>query len=143
MQQPRRPSPRIALGRAQVVLEPEDAEPVTVDVEVAATEALRRRGLMYRRSMPRNAGMLFVFEEPEVQSFWMINTYLRLDMIFIGQDRRVVGVVQNAPPLTDEERGVEAESMYVLEVHGGFAERHGISRGTAVRFVGLSEEESR
>jgi len=125
------------------VLEPEGAEPVTVDVEVAATEALRRRGLMYRRTMPRNAGMLFVFEEPEVQSFWMINTYLRLDMIFIGQDRRVLGVVENAPPLTDEDRGIEDPSLYVLEVHGGFAARHGIGRGTAVRFVGLPQEESR
>ncbi|MCB9591510.1 MAG: DUF192 domain-containing protein [Sandaracinaceae bacterium] len=137
---PRAPSPRLTLGHAEVVLEPDGGEPVTVQVEVAATVALQRRGLMFRRSMPRDAGMLFVFEEPEVQSFWMRNTYLRLDMIFIGEDHRVAGIVENAQPLTEAPRAIDAESKYVLEVHGGYAAAHGIVPGTRVRFVGLSEE---
>jgi len=138
--QPRSPSPRITLGRARVLLEPEGSGSVSVDVEVAATGALRRRGLMFRRTMPRDSGMLFVFDEPEVQSFWMRNTHLRLDIIFIGADRRVVGVVENAVPFTDDSRAVEGESQYVLEVHGGFAAEHSIGAGCPVRFEGLSEE---
>jgi len=84
--------------------------------------------------------MLFIFDEPEVQSFWMRNTYLRLDIIFIGADRSVVGIVENAAPLTEEPRAVEAQSQYVLEVHGGFAAEHAIALGDTVRFEGLSEE---
>lgn len=105
-----------------------------------ATAPLRRRGLMHRRTMPADAGMLFVFQEPGVQSFWMRDTYLRLDMIFIGADQTVVGLVENAAPLTDEDRAIDAESQYVLEVHGGFARRHRISTGTRVRFEGLPED---
>lgn len=132
--------PRLTLGEAEVVLEPAAGDPVTVRVEVAATPALQRRGLMFRRTLAPDAGMLFVFDEPEVQYFWMRNTYLRLDMIFIGADRRVVGLVENAQPLTDDERAIDAESQYVLEVHGGFAAAHGIVPGTPVRFVGLTED---
>lgn len=126
--------------QARVVLEPPGADPVVVDVEVVATGALRRRGLMFRRTLAPSAGMLFVFDRPDVQSFWMHDTYLRLDMIFIGADRRVVGLVENAAPLTDADRAVDAESQYVLEVHGGFAREHGITPGIAVRFEGLPEE---
>lgn len=132
--------PRLTLGHAEVVLEPLGAEPVTVRAEVAATPALHRRGLMFRRHMPRDEGMLFVFEEPEVQSFWMRNTYLRLDIIFIGADRRVIETIADAAPLTNELRAIDGESQYVLEVHGGFAAAHGIVPGTPVRFVGLSED---
>ncbi|MBX3270077.1 MAG: DUF192 domain-containing protein [Sandaracinaceae bacterium] len=137
---PRPLPPRLVLGRAEVVLEPPHAPAVTVRVEVAATPALHRRGLMFRRALEPDAGMLFVFDEPEIQYFWMRNTYLSLDMIFIGADRRVVGVVENAEPLTEDERAVDAESQYVLEVTGGFAAAHGIVAGTPVRFVGLSED---
>lgn len=133
-------NPRIVVGHAEVVLEPVANDPVTVQVEVADSVALQRRGLMFRRSMPANTGMLFMFEEPDIQSFWMRNTYLRLDMIFIDSDRTVVGVIANATPLTDDERSIDVESQYVLEVHGGFAADHGIVPGTPVRFVGLSEE---
>lgn len=130
---------RPPLPTAEVVLEPEGGEPVTVQVEVAATDATRRRGLMFRRHMPPDGGMLFVFEAPDVQSFWMRNTFLALDILFIDADHRVVGVVPDATPLTDAERAVDAESQYVLEVHAGFAREHDVRPGTAVRFVNLVE----
>ncbi|HJL18896.1 MAG TPA: DUF192 domain-containing protein [Sandaracinaceae bacterium LLY-WYZ-13_1] len=127
-------------GPPRVVLAPADAAPVTVRVEVADTEAARRRGLMWRRHLPPDAGMLFVFDRAERQSFWMRNTFLALDMIFIGENRRVVGVVAEATPLTEEERAVDAPSRYVLEVHAGFAREHGIEAGTPVRFVNVPED---
>lgn len=134
-----RANPRLTLGHAEVWLEPEGRDPVRVSVEVAHTEPLRRRGLMYRRHLARDAGMLFVFPRAERQSFWMRNTFLRLDMIFVD-DGRVVGIVEDAAPLTEEERAVEQESKYVLEVHAGFAREHGLALGTPVRFANVVEE---
>lgn len=109
-----------------------------VEVEVARTPLQRERGLMFRRSMPAQKGMLFIFERQEVQTFWMKNTYIPLDMIFIDEAKRVVGVVENAAPMTTDQRAVEAPSRYVLEVNGGFAKAHGVGPGTKVSFEGIS-----
>lgn len=132
--------PERRADRAEVVLEPPGRPPVAVRVEVARTEPARRRGLMGRRRLAPDAGMLFVFERAERQSFWMRNTFLPLDIIFIGEDRRIAGVVEDATPRTDDERAVDAESRYVLEVHAGFAREHGLTAGTPVRFVNLPED---
>lgn len=138
--EPERRSPP-ELPRARVIFESEDGtDGVEVEVEVAHTDATRRRGLMFRRSMPSDHGMLFLFDREEHQSFWMRNTFLRLDIIFLDGDRRVVGVIEDAPPLTTESRAVEADSQYVLEVHGGFSRTHGIGPGTRARFSDLPED---
>lgn len=119
---------------ARVVLEPPGEEPVEVRVELALTEPQRARGLMHRRHLPDDAGMLFVFDRMDHLSFWMENTLIPLDMVFIDDAMRVVGVVESAEPLTRDAREVDGESRYVLEVNGGFAGRHGIAAGTPVRF---------
>ena len=124
--------------RARVVLSPPDAPEVTVEVELARTPEERRRGLMYRRYLTPGTGMLFLFERPERHTFWMRNTFVALDIIFIDADRRIVGVVENATPLSDEDRSVEAASSYVLEVPAGFARRRGLVPGTPVRLEGLA-----
>ena len=111
--------------------------PVRVRVEIAKDPATRERGLMYRRQMDEDAGMVFLFDAPEVQVFWMKNTYLPLDMIFIGADMRVAGIVENAEPLTLTGRQVDLPSQYVLEVNAGFSRRHGIGPGAPVRFEGV------
>ncbi|MFN0062472.1 MAG: DUF192 domain-containing protein [Myxococcaceae bacterium] len=108
-----------------------------VDAEVVDTEPLRRRGLMWRRSLAEGKGMLFVFPAPAAQGFWMKNTFIPLDMIFIDATQRVVGVVENAQPHSLVSRGVPTPSLYVLEVAAGFASRRGIRRGAKVRFDGL------
>lgn len=123
-----------------VVLEPPGREPVRVRVEIAATDPVRQRGLMFRRHLDEDAGMLFLFEQEEHLSFWMENTYIPLDMIFIGADKRVVGVVENAEPLTRTSREVPGESQYVLEVNAGFARRNGLGPGTLARFLGVDAE---
>jgi uncharacterized membrane protein (UPF0127 family) len=127
--------PPSSVSGPHVVLRPEGHPPVTVRVEVARTHSARMEGLMNRTSLGANNGMLFVFAESEQQSFWMRNTFLPLDMVFIKSDRRVLGVVRNATPMTDDPRQVEGESQYVLEVNAGFTERHHIDRGTLVEFV--------
>ena len=118
-----------------VVLEPLGADPVTVRVEVAETPAQRQRGLMYRKQLEPDAGMLFVFERPQHNVFWMHNTFLPLDMVFITQDWTVLGVVENATPQTDAPREVPGESLYVLEVNAGFSRQHGITQGTKVKWI--------
>jgi uncharacterized membrane protein (UPF0127 family) len=117
----------------QVVLRSARGE-VAVRVEVAATPEQRSFGLMYRKELAPNAGMLFIFDRSEPLTFWMKNTVLPLDMIFIGEDRRVVGIVKNATPFTTTPRGVGLPSRYVLEVNAGFSDKHGLASGDQVRF---------
>jgi uncharacterized membrane protein (UPF0127 family) len=105
---------------------------VVFRVEVARTPEEHARGLMYRTQLAADAGMVFVFAEPQIQRFWMKNTLIPLDMIFIGADRRVVGVVENAAPETEDERLVGAPSQYVLEIAGGLSARLGIRAGQPV-----------
>jgi len=107
---------------------------VLFHVEVAVTPEEHARGLMYRSRLADDAGMVFVFEEPSIQRFWMKNTLIPLDMIFIGKDRKIVGVVENAAPETETERMVGAPSQYVLEISGGLSAKLGIHRGEAVDF---------
>jgi uncharacterized membrane protein (UPF0127 family) len=109
--------------------------PVTVQVEIANTPDTRARGLMYRSDLAANAGMLFLFPNESDQHFWMKNTPLPLDMVFIDKQRRIVGIVAEARPFTTNSRGVGVPSQYVLEVNGGFCARHAISPGNTVDFV--------
>lgn len=109
--------------------------PVAVQVEIADTPDARAWGLMYRRELGANAGMLFVFPNESDQQFWMKNTPLPLDMVFIGKQRYIVGIVPEARPFTTNSLGVGVPSQYVLEVNGGFCARHGINTGDTVGFV--------
>jgi len=112
---------------------------VAFRVEVALTPEEHARGLMYRSQLPADAGMIFVFDQPSVQRFWMKNTLIPLDMIFIGKDRRIVGIVEDAVPETETERMVGAPSQYVLEIGGGLSARLGIKRGEPVEFQNVPE----
>jgi uncharacterized membrane protein (UPF0127 family) len=139
-QAPEAPEPKVDEARAKqpaVVLSPAGASEVRVSVELARTPAERQKGLMYRERLAADAGMLFIFERPDHLSFWMHNTYIPLDMIFISDTLRVVGVVENAEPRTDAPRAVEGLSQYVLEVNAGFSRPRGITAGTAVAFEGI------
>ncbi len=113
--------------------------PWVVQVEVARTDEQRARGLMFRRDLPRDRGMLFIFDETSEHPFWMRNTLIALDMIYLGDDRRVVGVVTNAEPRTDTPRAVGKPSRYVVEVPGGEAAAHAVVPGTRAVFLGIEE----
>jgi uncharacterized membrane protein (UPF0127 family) len=106
--------------------------PVPIRVEVVADDASRMRGLMYRNHLDDGHGMLFVFDETKDHSFWMKNTLIPLDMIFIGDDRRIAGVHANATPLSLTPISVGRPSRWVLEVPGGYAARAGIATGDAI-----------
>ncbi|HEY4179648.1 MAG TPA: DUF192 domain-containing protein [Kofleriaceae bacterium] len=109
----------------------------TVKVEVVDTEPKIEKGLMYRQFMPEDQGMLFLMGEEKVQTFWMRNTLIPLDMIFITKDMVVAGVVEQAEPKTETLRTVGKPSTFVLEVNGGWAAAHGIRGGAKVTFNGV------
>ena len=122
-----------------VILEPDGHPPAEVTVEVARTARQIQRGLMYREYMPPDRGMLFLMREERIHSFWMRNTLIPLDMIFIGKDMTVAGVVANTEPLTDTSRRLDRPSTYVLEVNAGWAAAHRVTAGTRVRFRNVIE----
>ena len=111
-----------------------------VAVEIADTSNLRTRGLMWRSELPDGTGMLFIFPAEVVQSFWMRNTLIPLDMLFIDKRMRVVGVVQWAEPQTLTSRTVGKPSIYVLEVPAGWASRNGVRAGSTVELEGGLKE---
>jgi uncharacterized protein len=125
------------LPRARVLLEDAQGGVHPVDVEVAATPETRTRGLMWREALPAGQGMLFIFPADEVQSFWMRNTLIPLDMLFINSAGKLAGIIENAQPRTLTSRSVGVPGRYVLEVPGGWSRANGITRGGTVRFQGL------
>ena len=109
-------------------------------VEVAREDEHRQRGLMYRTSMPEGEGMLFVFEQRRVLTFWMHNTCIPLDMIFIDHDGVIVGIEENVPTMNDNTYHVGCPSLYVLEVNAGWARRHGVRAGQRVSLPKLPSD---
>jgi len=102
-------------------------------VEVADDAEERAQGLMHRDHLPTGAGMLFVYEQPQRVAFWMRNTRIPLDMIFVDGDGRVAKVHENAVPF-DETTIPGGDSIrYVLEINGGLAGRLGITAGSELR----------
>ena len=110
---------------------------VVVAVEIADTPSERAHGLMDRKEMPTDHGMIFAFPREDIQRFWMKNTLISLDMIFVNTSHEVVGVVPDAEPMTLDERTVGIPSAYVVEVNGGFAKKNGIASGTRVEFKNI------
>jgi uncharacterized membrane protein (UPF0127 family) len=120
-----------------------DGKPrATVAVEVANTGTQRELGLMYRKHLDENAGMIFVFPDAAHRDFWMHNTPISLDLIFADATARVMGIVANAEPFSDKLVGVEGDSEYVLEVNGGFCAKNAIKAGDRFDFSGFSPHTS-
>lgn len=131
------PSPARALEAGEAVTEPLILEtsggPKTLDVEVARDPASRERGLMYRRYMPENRGMLFDFGRSETVLMWMKNTYIPLDMIFISRDGKVTHIEANTEPLSQAIISSNGPAFAVLEVNAGVAQKLGLKDGDIVK----------
>jgi uncharacterized membrane protein (UPF0127 family) len=109
-----------------------------VQVEIAATHDSRTRGLMWRKSLADGKGMLFIFKEQQQLNFWMRNTLIPLDMIFIDKELKIAGAVERAEPRTLTSRGVGGAQMFVLEVPGGWVSKVGLKPGSAITIEGAS-----
>ncbi len=108
-------------------------------VEIANTEAKREQGLMFRESMPENAGMLFLFGTSKPVEFWMKNTLIPLDMLFIGSDGKIRNIAARAVPLSTVPIPSAGPVVSVLELNGGAADRLGIKAGDQVEGAILAD----
>lgn len=105
-----------------------------IDVEYANTPEERNLGLMYRKSMAENQGMLFLFPEEEFRSFYMKNTEIPLDIIYLDKDKKIVSIAKNAKPFDETSLPSEAPAMYVLEINGGLSDKWQLEKGDEIRF---------
>jgi uncharacterized membrane protein (UPF0127 family) len=105
-----------------------------IDIQIADTDFDRQLGLMFRKSMKENQGMLFIFPEESVQSFWMRNTYISLDMIFVNSDKKIVTIHKNTKTLSDQSYRSTRPAKYVIEVDAGYTEKHNIKVGDKVNW---------
>ncbi len=105
----------------------------TILAENAETPAEQQKGLMFRKTMDVNHGMLFVFDHTEVKTFWMKNTYIPLDIIFISEDMEIDSIAKNTKPRqTEVLYSSNSEVKFVLEVNAGFTDTHSINTGDRV-----------
>lgn len=111
-------------------------------VEIADTDETRSLGLMHRESMPRFAGMLFIYDRPDRAVFWMENTLIPLDMLFIDETGRVAHIHHEARPLDRTPIDGGADVLMVLEINGGMARRLGITEGSALRHPRLDPSQA-
>jgi uncharacterized membrane protein (UPF0127 family) len=113
-------------------------EDITILAEIVDNAAERSRGLSGCNQLPENEGMLFVFSKTDYHRFWMKDMRFPLDIIWINEDKRIVGFERNVPPSFNEDNDVlyipPVPSKYVLEVNAGFTDRNGISVGETVVF---------
>ena len=123
-------------GQADVALEPlrivTAGGPRDFSVEVMRDDQQRARGLMFRRSLGADRGMLFDFKVEQPVMMWMKNTYIPLDMIFIARDGKIVNVAENTEPLSERTIPSGGPAWAVLEVNGGVAAKLGVKKGDRV-----------
>ncbi len=129
------PSPASApqFTRDRIAIEQSNGKKDTFDVEVAITTEQHKYGTMFRKTMPQDSGMLFLFKPAHDVIFWMKNTYIPLDMLFMREDGTIVKIHRNAQPqdLTKIKSGEPVAA--VLEINGGESDRRGIREGDKAR----------
>ena len=121
-----------ALSKIEPLTIATEGDAVMFTVEIADTEELRARGLMFRQRLPADKGMLFDFGEPRPVSMWMKNTYIPLDMLFIRPDGSIAYIAENTVPKSLDAIGVQEPVLGVLELAAGTARKHGIRAGDMV-----------
>ena len=109
---------------------------IKIRAEIVDNPISRARGLMFKKSLPENEGMLFVFDEEDYHSFWMMNMSFPIDIIWVNEEKNVVDIVKNAQPckLICPSYRPKEKAMYVLEVNANFTEEHGVKIGRLVEF---------
>jgi uncharacterized membrane protein (UPF0127 family) len=128
----------IAAETATLVLHT-DTGPHSFNIEIAKTPSEKILGLMYRRSLPSDAGMLFLYDRPQPVTFWMRNTYIPLDMVFIGADGRVQRIESHTEPFSLAAISSDGDVESVLELNAGTADAIGLKVGDRVDSPALVE----
>lgn len=115
-----------------------DSGPHNFTIELAITPAERALGLMYRRTLPADAGMLFLYDKPQPLNMWMRNTFISLDMVFIGADGKVHRIESRTEPFSTQLISSEGDVQGVLELNAGTAASIGLRAGDEVVYPGLN-----
>ena len=105
-----------------------------IAIEVADDDAQRSQGLMYRSTMPDTSGMLFIFDQPAPRSFWMKNTKIPLDILYVDEGLRIFMIYKSVMPYSEKSIPSEEDALYVVEVNGGFTTRNEIEEGDLIAF---------
>lgn len=92
------------------------------------------KGLMFQRNLPKDEGALFIMKENKIQKFWMKNTFIPLDMIFLDINKKIIGFRENAIPHDLTSYSIDKPSKYVIEVNAGFVDRHNLQIGDNIIF---------
>jgi uncharacterized protein len=106
----------------------------TIDIEKADNDMERQFGMMYRKSMPDTEGMLFLFDKAGPQSFWMRNTYISLDIMFVDAENRILNIHHNTRPQSDNSLPSTGDAQFVVEVPGGFSDKYGVKPGDKIQW---------
>ncbi len=112
-----------------------DSTKVKLDIEIAYTDYDIQTGLMYRNSMQKNQGMLFVFEDVRERSFYMKNTKIPLDLIYINENNTIVSFQKNAKPFDESSLPSNAPAKYVLEVNAGLVDLWNLAIGDSINYT--------
>jgi uncharacterized membrane protein (UPF0127 family) len=134
---PRDPETPPKLRTGKITFPEAKGAPVTTTIEVAENDHDRQRGLMYRTRMADDHGMIFTFAEKDDHTFWMHNTCISLDMLFIDDDGLIVGIEESTPTMSDDTFSVGCASKYVLELNAGWTRAHGVTAGQKVKLEGI------
>jgi hypothetical protein len=129
------PEPKFTKEGELSFISSETGQPIAkIDIEKADNDMERGFGLMYRRSMSDTQGMLFLFNESEPQSFWMRNTFIPLDIMFVDENLTITTIHENTQPLSDKSIPSNGNARYVVEVNGGFTKKHGLKIGDKINW---------
>lgn len=116
------------------ILSPNGAEKASFDIEIVSSEDDLMRGLKFRESMEPGQGMLFIFDGMQPHGFWMQDTYIPLDMLFIGSDEVIFQIEENTVPFSEEHINAEAINKYTLEINAGLSAKYNIQKGDRIEW---------
>lgn len=124
------------------IIKPETTDTIAhFDAEYAISAQDQNYGMMYRKNMDDNMSMLFFRDRLEMQSFWMKNTYVSLDIIYLDEKKRIVSIQKNAEPLNTRSLPSTGPALYVLEIKGGLSDAYGIKQGDIMAYKDVAKNE--
>lgn len=131
---PTQPEPQFVNEGSLEFISQDGTVTTKINIEVAETTEEKNQGLMHRRSMADSLGMLFIYSQPQPQSFWMKNCHFSQDIIFVDQNLRIVTIQKNTVPFSEKSLPSSQDAQYIVEVVGGFCDRNGIVEGDFIKF---------
>ncbi len=108
-----------------------------IDIQIAQTDFDRELGLMFRKDMNENRGMLFIFPDIQIRNFWMRNTLIPLDIIFVDSSKTIINIAKNTTPYSDNSYASTRPAKFVVEVNAGFSDKYKISAGDKISWDSL------